>query len=125
MSIEAALVVGVDYEPLFWHLPQQRSAVHLPDSRDLWTVIWENRANLLGIAHTHPGSGPTSPSHEDVTTFDAVEKALDKRLCWWILTSDFIGLWMRSPLLGRFTRYDMGPEPIWAYRLRELSQYKT
>ena len=86
--MESAVVIDIYAQPIYWHLPAGRSAGHIPDSRDLWEVLWENRETVWGIAHTHPGSGRPSPSQEDVTTFSAVEKALGKRLIWWILTAD-------------------------------------
>jgi len=86
--MEAAVVVGLDWEPLYWHVPPGRSSVALPDTRDLWDVIWENRRNLLGIAHSHPGSGVPGPSHEDITTFAAIESGLGRDLRWWITSRD-------------------------------------
>jgi proteasome lid subunit RPN8/RPN11 len=88
MSIEAAVVIGKDGEPLLWHTPNGCGPSRIPDSRDLWLFLWENRDEVLGIAHTHPGSGYPSPSYEDVTTFAAIESGLGRRLVWWILTSD-------------------------------------
>lgn len=86
--MEAAVVVGLHGEPLHWHSPPGRSTVALPDARDLWDVIWENRENLAGVAHSHPGSGVPGPSYEDVTTFAAIESALGRRLTWWIISQD-------------------------------------
>jgi len=88
MSIEAGVVLGQDNEVLYWHLPHTRSGGSLPDSRDLWDVLWENRGVVTGFAHTHPGNGLPGPSYTDVTTFAAVEAGLGKRLDWWILSSD-------------------------------------
>ena len=90
MTIEAGVVIDLKGEPIFWHLPEERTGGSLPDSRKLWDVIWENRENLMGFAHSHPGWGMPGPSWTDVTTFSAVEKALDKRLDWWITSSDRI-----------------------------------
>lgn len=84
--LEAAVVIGLDGNPIHWHLPRNRSAVHLPDSRDLWAVLWENRNNLLGVAHSHPGVRAPTPSFEDLSTFSACELALDQRLLWWIIS---------------------------------------
>ena len=88
MSVEAAVVIGLDGQPILWHTPDGCGPSRIPDSRDLWEVLWENRDNLWGIAHTHPGSGKPYPSHTDVTTFAAVESGLGARLAWWILTAD-------------------------------------
>ena len=123
--IEAGVVIDKRGEPMFWHLPEGRSAGSLPDSRTLWDVIWDafNADTLLGFAHSHPGSGVPGPSYSDVTTFAAVEAALGKRLDWWITSSDHV-------VLIRWT----GPDKIsyrativtealsWAAELRRLSQ---
>lgn len=92
MSIETAVVIDKNMRPLHWHLPPGRSSVYIPDSRDLWEVMWENRDNLLGVAHSHPGFGLARPSWEDITTFQACEEALGKRLDWWIITQSSIEL---------------------------------
>src|SRR6185369_6039063 len=88
MNLEAGVVVGYEGEPIFWHLPEGRTAGYLPDSRELWEVIWENRHNVYGIAHSHPGSGLPGPSREDITTFAGIELGLGRRLVWWITSSN-------------------------------------
>lgn len=86
MSIENGVLLGLDGQAIYWHTPSGRSAVHLPDSRDLWDVIWENRDVISGFAHSHPGSGLSlGPSYEDITTFSAIELALGRRLIWPII----------------------------------------
>lgn len=62
----------------------------MPDTPELWSVIWDNRENVLGFAHTHPGTGIPGPSYEDVTTFAAIEAGLGKRLIWWISSDNEI-----------------------------------
>lgn len=89
MSIEAGVVVSKGGKPIHWHLPPGRNAGYLPDSPDLWSVFWENRQEVLGFAHSHPGSGQPSPSWEDLTTFSAVEQGLGRRLVWWITSRDY------------------------------------
>lgn len=88
MSLEACVVVGFDGEPVHWHLPPDRTACALPDSRQLWAVLWANRASLQGVAHSHPGRGVPAPSHQDLTTFAGVELGLGRRLVWWIASKD-------------------------------------
>ena len=107
--MEAAVVVGLDGSPLHWHSPPGRTSVAIPDTRDLWTVIWENKDNLAGIAHSHPGSGLPGPSYEDVTTFSSIENALGRRLDWWIISTDRV-------ILARWC----GPEPL-KYQGREIN----
>jgi hypothetical protein len=97
MSLESGVVVGLDGSPLYWHLPLERTAGSLPNSRPLWDVFWEHRDNLLGFAHSHPGVGIPAPSQEDRTTFSAVERGLGKRLSWWICTETHLCLFVRLP----------------------------
>lgn len=86
--IETAAVFDLEGNVIHWHLPLGRSGGWLPDSRDLWTILWNNRENLGGVAHTHPWNGEPWPSGTDVTTFAACEAALGKRLVWPIVTLD-------------------------------------
>ena len=86
--MESAFVFDVDGVIIHWHLPANRSGGFIPDSRDLWEVLWENREKLGGIAHTHPWNGEPWPSGTDVTTFAACEAALGKRLLWPVVTLD-------------------------------------
>lgn len=126
MSIECAFVISggaVSYR----HLPPGRSPVYIPDSRDLWEILWDGRASLDGVAHTHPGSGFPLPSGTDVTTFEAVEKGLGKRLKWWILSSTHSVLieWDKDHPIH--PGYDVSShiwpedEPFWMAELRNLS----
>jgi Prokaryotic homologs of the JAB domain len=86
--LEAAVVLARDWHPIHFHAPAGRTYGSLPDSRDLWSVLWEHRGSLLGVAHSHPGGGVPRPSFEDVTTFSAVERALGVRILWPIITTD-------------------------------------
>lgn len=51
----------------------------LPDARARWLAIWQHRADLVEIAHSHP-CGPLAFSEEDKTTMAAVQTALGKHL---------------------------------------------
>lgn len=96
--MEVAVVVDKQGKPIHWHLPPGRSAGFIPDTRDLWDVLWEHRGNLAGIAHSHPGSGMPGPSMTDLTTFAACEAGLGARLNWWITSSDqLVELAWRGP----------------------------
>jgi hypothetical protein len=105
MSIaEAALVFDRWGVPIHWHVPPDRSEVYLPDSRNLWEILWKNREDLGGVAHTHPWTGEPSPSHTDVTTFSGLELGLGKKLVWPIVTlTDIIYLTWKGP-----GKYDYG-----------------
>jgi hypothetical protein len=89
--LEAGLVFDFQGGLIHWHLPLDRSGGALPDSRNLWKVLWDNRAILGGVAHTHPWNGSPSPSSTDVTTFAAVEKGLGLKLVWPIVTFTEVG----------------------------------
>lgn len=129
MSIETGVLVNKQGEPIHWHLPPGRNVGYLPDSRDLWDIIWENRDNIQGFAHSHPGSGDTGPSWEDLTTFSAVERALGRRLWWWITSYDrLIALQWEGPgqydyRIERLDR-DLEAYASWLEELRALS-YNT
>ncbi len=92
MSIEAGVVIDNEGQALFWHEPQNRTGGSLPDSSTPWDVLWNNRDNISGFAHSHPGYGMPSPSYTDITTFAAVEAALGKRLLWPIISGDAIAV---------------------------------
>lgn len=125
MTIEAGVVITkLD---CLWHVPPGRSGVSIPDSPDLWEQLWKNRAILEGFAHSHPGAGVAAcnPSLTDVTTFDAIERALGKTLKWWICSFDCMVEYQRVPGLlaykdiqawGRGCRM-----PLWVHTLREIS----
>src|SRR5574337_1250342 len=133
MTFEAGLLIGRLGNILYEHLPPGRTAGGLPDSRELWEVIWKNRrallapdspsSGLLGFAHSHPGRGKPIPSPEDLTTFQAVEAGLGERLLWFICTEDQLSVcyWLDEAdnyvLLG----VDDNDKPLWLDRLRELS----
>lgn len=126
MSVENGVILDLEGNPLYWHVPANRSVAFLPDSRDLWDVIWENRHNISGFAHSHPGSGPTGPSWTDLTTFAAIEIALGKRLDWWITSEDrlLVMRWAGPDKYGYNTTHielDAETEHNWLDKLRQLS----
>ena len=86
MTIEAAVVVDHAGRTLGWHLPPGRSSGGIPDDRDHWLFLWENRSIIGGVAHTHPWDGPALASREDETTWAALEAALGQRYVWPVVT---------------------------------------
>jgi|WetSurSiteA1Bulk_404760.scaffolds.fasta_scaffold19572_2 hypothetical protein len=94
--METAFVFDTRGATIYWHLPKGRSETHIPDSRNLWDVLWANRDFVGGVAHTHPWIGEAIPSSTDVTTFAAVESGLGKRLIWPIITFSEIRYFVRS-----------------------------
>lgn len=123
--MEAGVVFNSQGDPIYWHLPGSRTSVALPDSRDLWDVLWENRNDLGGFAHSHPGSGTPGPSYEDVTTFAAIEAALGKRLAWWIISEDavVVTVWEGPNRLsyGHPVEIEYAVSPDWLTELRRVS----
>jgi len=121
---EVGVVLDLNERPILWHLPEDRTLTSLPDSPDLWQFIWDNRDRISGIAHSHPWYGDATPSHEDVTTFAAIERALGKRLRWWVVTFD------RIMTVNWFGPGDLdygciayGSNPEWVAEIREKSKW--
>ena len=124
MSLEAGVLVDLNGDPLHWHVPADRSGGYLPDNRDLWDIIWEKRDQVLGFAHSHPGTGNPSPSYEDVTTFAAVEAALGKRLIWWIISANALAEFRwKGPEIHNYGKTKPPSAPVWLEQLRRLSAY--
>lgn len=125
--IEAGVVIGTD-GPIHWHLPAGRTGGSIPDSRQLWKVLFENRkADCLGFAHSHPGGGVPGASWTDLTTFAAVEAGLGRRLDWWITSSDHVVLlrW-RGPDRISYNLFQLlTADPEWTAQLREYSNKET
>lgn len=121
--MEVGAVINLRGRVLHWHLPPGRTGGSLPDSRDLWDVLWDNRKGILGFAHSHPGGGGIpSPSYTDVTSFAAIEAGLGVRLFWWI-TSDthlIVARWAGPERLDYKCRV-VTPEYSWASELRNKS----
>lgn len=126
---EAAAVIGDGGKILYWHLPDDRSSVHLPDDvgnthgQKLWDFIVSNLSSIEGIAHSHPGDGTPYPSYTDITTFIAVEKALG-RIDWWIISSDSTTQvnW-KGPKPEHYECKSLNTEPSWVTLLRQKSEY--
>lgn len=109
MVIEVAMVFGKDGQPIHWHLPPGRKETIIPDTRDLWLVLMENRDRLGGVAHTHPWTGSPMPSSMDLSTFKAIENGLGKRLLWLVVTFDHVGHWLWSEEEGTYVLIPVGP----------------
>jgi len=134
VSLEAGVLVSRDGDPLYWHVPANRSAGGLPDSRALWDAIWDKRKELSGFAHSHPG-GFSVPSTTDISTFRAVESGLGRRLNWWIVTERDIRLYRFHEAECGVPLCDLEKDAYaelfmdyrlvnrWLRRLRELSGY--
>jgi hypothetical protein len=85
--MEVGLVFDKEGKTIHWHLPPGRDGGFIPDTDSLWDIMWENRHNLGGFAHTHPWKGEAHPSADpDLTTFKAIEDGLGMRILWWVVT---------------------------------------
>jgi proteasome lid subunit RPN8/RPN11 len=124
--MEAAVVLDRDWRPIHFHAPGGRTIGSLPDSHDLWSVLWENRTRVLGVAHSHPGGGVPSPSHTDVTTFAAVDGALGVRLIWPIVTVDaartFVWGGLERLAYVEGPQLTLGMQELWVAELLRLSE---
>lgn len=129
--IETGAVINIHGDVIHWHMPAGRSGGALPDSRQLWDVLWQAQQIgwLAGFAHTHPGSGVPGPSQTDVSTFVAIENALGRSLKWWIASSDRMVRVSRvemDSVPGRevytSTQIMVEDEPIWVAELRRRSE---
>jgi len=121
--IECAFVFDTDGKVIHWHLPPGRTGGSIPDTRDLWEVMWDNRDRLGGVAHTHPWRGISGPSGTDVTTFAACEAALGKRLVWPIVTLDAVACFFwKGPEKHRYEAVPDDESPF--FSVEDLAQLR-
>lgn len=118
--IEVACIISKNDSVLWWHEPPGRNCVSIPDSRTMWDVLWENRFDVKGVAHTHPGHGLPMYSLEDYGTFDSIEQGLGRKLYWWIYTVDQGALFRRS---GDRYAGVIAPDESWTKELRRRSGF--
>jgi len=123
---EAGVVLNKAGQPIYWHVPEDRLAHKLPDSQALWDFMWDNREDVLGFAHSHPGGGVPGPSYEDVTSFSGNELGLGRRLEWWITSSDsMVRLRWVGPEKYDYASFILTVEPYWADELRRRTEGLT
>ena len=91
-----------------------RSPAALPDSRARWEAIWDHRAELEAIVHSHP-IGPAAFSAEDLSTMEALDAALGKPQSYCVVAPS-ITISRRD---GH--QHQVTPEPWWAGLLRLAS----
>jgi hypothetical protein len=122
--MEAGVLLDLKGDAIYWHAPHGRSVAALPDSVDLWNIIWTNRHNVSGFAHSHPGYGRTSPSWTDITTFASIESGLGKRIDWWITSgNDMILCRYSGPDQHDYNVVPITMCPDWVCHLRDISGY--
>lgn len=120
-SHEVACIVDCDGNVLLWK--NGRTAA-VDDDAEFWHMLWENKHRIKIVAHTHPGRGIPIPSHEDVTTFAAVEAALGRRLEWWIVSADSVTkhTWFGNGEMSyEDINIEMDTPPTWVDELRRRS----
>ena len=90
------------------------TASALADSRQRWEAIWERRAVLAAVAHSHPG-GPLAFSGVDRTTMSALDDALGRPLRYLVVAPD------GTVASCGGVEETVEPEPAWAEKLRAES----
>lgn len=120
--IEVAVVFDPLGRAIKWHGPDGSSGGSIPDSRELWDVLWKNRHHLGGVAHTHPWDGPGHPSHTDITTYQAVESGLGRWCVWPVVTMTEVGYYVLDPQTREPVQWDnpFNHNPFWPDTVREL-----
>ena len=110
---EVCFVIGRG-NTILWADASESPAL-LPDSRSRWEAIWQHRAELEAIVHSHP-MGPSRFSAEDLSTMLALDQALGRTLRYCVV----------APRVT-ISRIGLGPvevleiEPWWAGLLRLAS----
>ena len=126
MSLETGVVLDKKRRPIYWHRPSGRTGLSLPDSRELWDVLWGSRHRISGFAHTHPGRGGPWPSDTDISTFFAIERGLGQRLEWWIVDDSGVVLVLTGQRPKRFhvmaAKLLQPQDHLWVAELRRLSR---
>lgn len=113
---EVCFLIGKDDEVL-WS-DASRSPVALPDSRERWEAIWSRREAIVEIAHTHPLGGAAF-SNEDLTTMEALDSALGRKLVYSVVTPT--KMLRRTPNDEGFTDALVEDEPPWTADIRRES----
>ena len=114
MASEVFFLIGRNGALLFCDVSTSPSA--LPDSRRRWEAIWEHRAELEELCHSHP-HGPLAFSGEDETTMIALTSALGKELAFSVVAPT--GMIRRMGV--KVARIEREDEPWWAALLRAAS----
>ena len=112
MLREVCFLVGHDGGVLW--ADASESPVALPDSRDRWEAIWQLRAELAEIAHSHP-VGPTAFSAEDESTMTAIDSALGRPMRYSVVAPH------ATIVRAAGATFRIDPEPWWAALMRLTS----
>jgi hypothetical protein len=109
---EVCLLIGRDGDVL-WS-DESDNPFLLPDSRERWEAIWQLRAELAEVAHSHP-EGPLGFSAEDESTMSALTSALGRPLRFSVVAP--------GGMVARVDGRDvlLSEEPWWAEPLRRAS----
>ncbi|MBK5293864.1 MAG: Mov34/MPN/PAD-1 family protein [Acidobacteriia bacterium] len=88
----------------------------IADSRARWEAMWNCRAELAEIAHTHP-AGPLAFSNEDETTMQAIWAALGRDVIFSVVTPTAM---IRTSARGGVEH--VKDEPGWVRAIRSASE---
>lgn len=110
------------------HMYHGDSATFVDGGQAAWAAMWDNRAELGDVAHTHP-YGPDTFSSIDESSMSAIATGLGRSVRFWVLSPRWTVLRVVHPG-GRSesdVRYAPGAdnEPYWAVRLRWESCMRT
>lgn len=110
------------------HMHHGDSASFVDGGQAAWGAMWNNRADLGDVAHTHP-HGPDTFSSIDESSMSAIATGLGRSVRFWVLSPRWTVLRVVHPG-GRSesdVRYEPGAdnEPCWAARLRWESRMRT
>lgn len=110
------------------HMHHGDSAAYVDGGQAAWAAMWDNRAELGDVAHTHP-HGPDTFSAIDESSMSAIATGLGRSVRFWVLSPRWTVLRVVHPG-GRSesdVRYDPGAdnEPCWAAQLRWESRMRT
>ena len=116
MKREVCFLIGAG-DAVLWS-DASTSPLALPDSRERWEAIWERRAELVEIAHSHP-LGPEQFSAEDISTMHALDDALGRRCRFSLVTpTQYL---VRGPTGDAIS----APPPPWVKSLRHASSLRS
>lgn len=112
MKREVCFLIGAG-DLVLWS-DTSTSPLALPDSRERWEAIWQRRAELVEIAHSHP-LGPEQFSAEDVSTMRALDDAMGRRCRFSLVTPT------QYLVRGEADEAIAAPPPPWVESLRRAS----
>lgn len=123
--LEASCAVDLSENEAICYYEPRYSSVYIPDSQEYWDIVWENKDNIAGIAHSHPGNGIPNPSFNlDIKSFSSLDIGFGRKLKYWIISStDVVVVQWVGPELYDFKIELETRNLLWIQKLREISHY--